>query len=131
MKILNMDHFVITVNNLDKAKDFYHRIIGLKIVNQQSNQDFVTMMCGGYSLFRLRKSTNEVNAIVAKHLSTGSFDFCLESSNNVQEIIKNFETNNIQIELGPVVKHGFKGKMMSVYVRDPDGNLVEISTYHN
>ena len=68
---------------------------------------------------------------MAKHLSTGSFDFCLESSNNVQEIIKNFETNNIQIELGSVVKHGFKGKMMSVYVRDPDGNLVEISTYHN
>lgn len=55
-----MDHFVITVNNLDKAKDFYHRIIRLKIVNQQSNQDFVTMMCGGHSLLRLRKSTNEV-----------------------------------------------------------------------
>lgn len=74
---------------------------------------------------------NKVGAIVAQHLSTSDFDFCLESSQKPKEIVAEFKEKDIPIVLGPVTKHGSKGKMTSVYVRDPDGNLVEISSYNN
>lgn len=128
MEISNLDHFVLTVRDLQTSVAFYHQIIGLPLVSDQSNQDFASLKCG-HSLLRLRKLSNDVHAIVAKNLSTGNFDFCFETSSPLSDVIAEFEKNNISIELGPVEKNGSKGKMTSVYVRDPDGNLVEISSY--
>lgn len=128
MKIANLDHFVLTVQDLKKSVKFYHEVIGLPIITDQTNSDFASLKCG-HSLLRFRKLSNDVDAIVATNLSTGNFDFCLESTDSIENIIANFQQHNIPIELGPVTKHGVKGKMTSVYVRDPDGNLVEISSY--
>lgn len=128
MKIINLDHFVLTVNDLQRSLTFYHNVIGLPLIKEQTNDSVVTMRCG-HSLLKLRQRENKVGAIVAKHLSPGSFDFCLESSQKPAEIVAKFKKRQIPIALGPVTKHGSKGKMKSVYVRDPDGNLVEISSY--
>lgn len=130
MKIVNLDHFVLTVNNLQQSLNFYHKLIGLPVIEAQTNSSVVTLRCG-HSLLKLRQLQNKVGAIVAKHLSAGDFDFCLESSQKPAEIVAEFEKKKIPIALGPVTKHGSKGKMTSVYVRDPDGNLVEISSYDN
>ncbi|GAA3636507.1 VOC family protein [Lactobacillus hamsteri] len=129
MNIVNLDHFVLIVKDLKQSVDFYHNVIGLPIISDQTNDNFASLKCGN-SLLRFRKLSNDVGAIVANNLSTGNFDFCLESSDSVANIINNFKQHNISIELGPVTKHGAKGKMTSVYVRDPDGNLVEISSYN-
>ncbi|TSO26295.1 VOC family protein [Lactobacillus sp. LL6] len=128
MKIINLDHFVLSVKNLDKSIYFYNEIIGLPIIKSQTNDDFASLKCG-HSLLRLRKVENKVNAIVANKLATGVYDFCLETDSSINEIITNYQNHNIPIELGPVTKHGAYGKMTSVYVRDPDNNLVEICTY--
>lgn len=128
MKITNIDHFVITVKNLKKSIDFYHEVIGLPIIKSQTTDNFASLKCG-HSLLRLRKLTNDSHAIVADQLATGVFDFCLETDSSIDEVILNYQEHHIQIELGPVTKHGAKGAMTSVYVRDPDNNLVEISTY--
>lgn len=130
MQIVNLDHFVLTVKDLKKSVAFYHDVIGLPIIDEQTNNDFASLRCGN-SLLRMRKLSNDVNAIVAKNLAAGDFDFCLESSNSTDEVIANFKQHKVDIELGPVIKHGAKGKMTSVYVRDPDGNLVEISSYNH
>lgn len=127
MEIINLDHMVLTVKNLDISKKFYHEVIGLPIVDEQKN-NFVSLRCGN-SLIRLRKLSNDANAIVADKLQTGVFDFCLETSASVDEVIANFKHFGVTIAQGPIIKHGAKGSMTSVYVRDPDGNLVEISTY--
>lgn len=129
MNIVNLDHFVLTVKDLKQSINFYHDVIGLPIIDDQTNNDFASLRCG-QSLLRFRKLSNDVGAIVANNLSTGNFDFCLETSDSVDEVINNFKQHDIPIELGPVTKHGAKGKMTSVYVRDPDGNLVEISSYN-
>lgn len=128
MKIANLDHFVLTVKDLKKSVAFYHEVIGLPIIADQTNDDFASLKCG-HSLLRMRKLSNDVGAIVANNLATGDFDFCLESSQTIAEVIAGFKTKKVAIELGPVTKHGVNGKMTSVYVRDPDGNLVEISSY--
>lgn len=127
MEIINLDHMVLTVKNLDISKKFYHEVIGLPIVDEQKN-NFVSLRCGN-SLIRLRKLSNDANAIVADKLQTGVFDFCLETSASIDEVIANFKHFGVIIAQGPIIKHGAKGSMTSVYVRDPDGNLVEISTY--
>lgn len=128
MQITNLDHFVLTVKDLSASIDFYHEVLGLPVIKEQTNSDFASLKCGN-SLLRLRKEENNVNAIVAKNLTAGAYDFCLETTSSVQEIIANYQKHKIAIELGPVTKHGAKGAMTSVYVRDPDQNLVEVSTY--
>ncbi|CDL78523.1 unnamed protein product [Brucella canis str. Oliveri] len=59
----------------------------------------------------------------------GSGDFCLISSIPLDEVIAHLETENIAIEDGPVARTGAMGPIRSIYFRDPDGNLVEISEY--
>lgn len=128
MQIVNLDHMVLTVNDLEKSKNFYHEIVGLPIISEQTDETHASLICGN-SLLRLRQVDNSVKAIVAGNLTPGSFDFCLESSDTIDDVISSLKKKDVKIEQGPVVKHGFKGKMMSVYFRDPDGNLVEISSY--
>lgn len=130
MEIINLDHIVLTVKNLNLSIKFYNQIIGLPIIHEQTNSNFASLKCGK-SLLRLRKVENNVNAIVASKLAVGVYDFCLETNASVKSIISNYNKHNIPIELGPITKHGAKGKMTSIYVRDPDNNLVEVSTYNN
>lgn len=128
MQITNLDHFVLTVQDLSKSLAFYQQVIGLPVIKEQTNDNFASLRCGN-SLLRLRKLTNAVGAIVASRLSTGGFDFCLETNAPIKQVINHLQAKQVPIELGPVTKHGARGAMTSVYVRDPDGNLVEISSY--
>lgn len=128
MKIVNLDHMVLTVNDLEKSKNFYHEIVGLPVITEQTDASHASLVCGN-SLLRLRQVDNRVQAIVAGNLTPGSFDFCLEAADAIDDVIKSLQKNGVAIEQGPVEKHGVKGKMLSVYFRDPDGNLVEISSY--
>ena len=59
----------------------------------------------------------------------GSADLCLAASTPLDDVIKGLETSGVTIETGPVARTGAKGPITSVYVRDPDGNLIEICNY--
>ena len=63
----------------------------------------------------------------AKNPTSGAIDICFLSDLPIQEWIKRFDLHNIPIENGPVQKTGATGPLMSIYVRDPDGSLIEIS----
>jgi catechol 2,3-dioxygenase-like lactoylglutathione lyase family enzyme len=65
----------------------------------------------------------------AKAPTPGSGDFCLVAAVPLAEVQASLEANNVTIEVGPVGRTGARGAMMSVYFRDPDGNLVEVSEY--
>ena len=110
MTTIALDHFVITVTDLNKSKNFYHEILGLPIVDEQNG--FVSLQCGD-QLIRLRKKTNGVNAIVAKQLETRVFDFCLQTDQPIKDVIAKYKSNNQEIISGPVEKHGAHGKMTS------------------
>ena len=66
---------------------------------------------------------------VPKHVKIGSLDICFETDEDLVDLIKYFEDHNIPIVCGPVTRTGYKGAMTSVYVNDPDGNLLEFSKY--
>lgn len=130
MKIKQMDHFVLSVADLEKSVHFYQDLVGLPLVKEKSSSYTAVFRCGS-SLLKLRMASNPANAIVAKHLVPGAFDFCFECQQSAEQIEQALQDKGAKIIKGPVATQGSKGKMTSVYVRDPDGNLVEFSTYQN
>lgn len=65
----------------------------------------------------------------AKSPTPGSGDFCLITDRPLGELLASLEADRVAVELGPVERVGARGRMMSVYFRDPDDNLVEVSEY--
>lgn len=123
------DHFVLTVTHVDRSAAFYRDVLSL--VQEDSGQKTcgaVSLRCGDI-LLRLRPKTNEAGAVVASHLSTGCFDFCVRSQLSSNQILSRLTAAGVPVIAGPVRRHGAQGEMTSVYVHDPDGNLVEICSY--
>ena len=126
MKLTNLDHFVLTVANLDRSITFYRYILNLSLI--ETNNGSVNFKIGT-SLIKLRPLTNDSNSIVARNLVPGAFDFCLQTNTPLTEVQNELKQKQIPIELGPVIRHGVNGAMKSIYLRDPDQNLVEICSY--
>ena len=126
--ILNIDHFVLTINDMEKTISFYRDVLGMTV------KEFQTV--GGWEM---RKSLSFGNQKInlhhvkspykphAKNPLTGTTDICFLSSTPLQKWQSIFLKNGIEIEDGPVKKTGATGLIMSLYIRDPDKNLIEIS----
>jgi len=124
MKLKGLDHFVITTANLDKCLHFYADILGMKheIVDTQHVLRF------GDQKINLHKHVGEFTPY-AKSAAAGSQDFCLTADGDINEIKKALCKKGCEIIEGVVEQAGAVGKMDSIYMYDPDGNLVEIAVY--
>ncbi|MDA3078542.1 VOC family protein [Campylobacter sp. JMF_06 NA1] len=124
MKIKNIDHFVILSANLEATLKFYGEILDLEIVQNGAKM----AVKFGDSKINIHQKLAEFLP-VAKNQTYGSADFCLIAQGDIDEIAREITSRGAIIELGPVERTGALGKMKSVYLYDPDGNLVEISVY--
>lgn len=127
MSILRMDHLVITVSDLDHAVEFYCKAIDLKLIDQNAEGTLATL-AAGEQLIRLQ-APERAGALVAAAPVPGTSDLCLEVEESPAETIARMERLGIEVVAGPVTRHGVRGKMQSVYVRDPDGSLIELASY--
>ncbi len=125
MKISRVDHFVLTVASVETTCEFYERVLGMKAVTFAGGRR--ALECGT-SKINLHQAGAEFEP-KARMPGTGSGDFCLISGEPLVEVIRHLEKVGVPVEVGPVPKTGAAGPMTSVYIRDPDGNLVEISEY--
>ena len=119
-----IDHFVLTVQDIEKSVGFYRDILGCPIITFGDNRFAVQI---GSSKINL----HQADSPIAPHASVptcGSADFCLLTNSGVEEIKNFLQSKNIEIELGPVSRTGAAGPITSFYIRDPDGNLIEIAT---
>ncbi|MGL4641820.1 MAG: VOC family protein [Cetobacterium sp.] len=124
MKIKNLDHLVITTNHLEKCLYFYVDILGMELDNRN---DRYAVKFGNQKINIHREKAEFLPA--AKNVTFGSADICLIAEGNIHDIYKELEEKNVPIELGIVSRTGAMGKIESIYLRDADENLVEISTY--
>lgn len=125
IKIDRIDHLVLTVTSIKNTCDFYCDILGLE--RETFGEDRIALKFGEQK-FNLHLVGSEINPR-AKLPMPGSADLCLITTTPIADVVSHLGNHQIKIIIGPVARTGAKGPVTSVYVRDPDGNLVEISTY--
>lgn len=123
-----LDHLVLNVRDVDESAAWYERVLGMEV--EIYGRDNRTALKFGGQKINLRPSdTTEHSWVAARVPMPGAADFCFISAVPIPEVIGHLQHCGILIEKGPVDRIGALGPMQSVYVRDPDGNLVEIASY--
>ncbi|WP_246696233.1 VOC family protein [Mesorhizobium sp. SARCC-RB16n] len=123
--IVGIDHFVLTVASLEATCAFYQRVLGFERVDTPGRP---TALVFGNQKINVHEISRTFEP-KAKSPTPGSGDFCLISDRPLGEFLADLEANDVVVELGPVERIGAQGPMISVYFRDPDDNLVEVSHY--
>ena len=129
MKLEKIDHVVITVKNLKKTIDFYTNILGMKLeefsLSLDNDQIRYAVSFGSQKInIHEEKKPIKPNAL---NPSSGSMDICFISKNKINDWVHHLVKKGINIEIGPEKKTGALGPILSIYIRDPDFNLIEIS----
>jgi catechol 2,3-dioxygenase-like lactoylglutathione lyase family enzyme len=125
MKIDRIDHIVITAFDLERTLDFYSRVLGMEPITFAGGRRGLAF---GRQKINLHQSGREFEPKALKP-APGSMDLCFITEAPLAEVIAELKAHGVAIADGPVPKTGALGPMMSVYFRDPDGNLIEVSNY--
>ena len=125
MRIDRIDHLVLTVRDIDATCAFYSRVLGMRVVTFAGGRKALEF---GAQKFNLHQSGGEFDPKAA-HPTPGSIDVCLISAVPLSDVIAHLARCDIAVVEGPVTRTGAKGPIRSVYFRDPDMNLIEVSTY--
>jgi len=123
--IAGIDHFVLTVRSVEDSCAFYGRVLGMRRLDEPKRPTALLFGSQKINLHEVGRTFEPK----AKAPTPGSGDFCLVAAVPLAEIQASLKINGVAIEVGPVERTGARGKMMSVYFRDPDDNLVEVSEY--
>ncbi|TNH08090.1 VOC family protein [Testudinibacter sp. TR-2022] len=125
IKITALDHLVLTVADLQRTLDFYTRVLGMQEITFGEKRKALLF---GQQKINLHVKGNEIEPKAAQAVC-GSADLCLLTSSDLNEVITHLQQHHIEIIDAIVPRSGALGKIESVYLRDPDGNLLEISRY--
>ena len=125
VKIEAIDHLVLTVANIERSCEFYASILGMEIITFAGNRKALKF---GKQKINLHQQGAEFEP-KARHPQPGSADLCLITTSVMTDILRHLNNYRIEIEEGPVQRSGACGRIESVYIRDPDQNLIEIACY--
>jgi catechol 2,3-dioxygenase-like lactoylglutathione lyase family enzyme len=120
-----LDHLVLTVADIDRTVDFYTRVLGMRA---ETFGDGRRALHFGPHKINLHLAGHEFEP-KATSPTAGSADFCLVSAVPIDKVVRHLDSCGVPIEEGPVPRTGAQGPITSVYFRDPDVNLLEVSTY--
>jgi catechol 2,3-dioxygenase-like lactoylglutathione lyase family enzyme len=123
LRVASLDHLVLTVADIAATRDFYVRILGMKRVSFGEGREALHF---GRQKINLHRAGHEFEP-KARHATPGSADICFLVDTPLEEVIAHLVSEGVAIELGPVEKTGAEGSLRSIYLRDPDGNLIELS----
>lgn len=121
--IKSFDHVVLTTRNLEKCLAFYTQVLGMQL--ETFGQGRIALRFGDQK-FNVHPPGLDTG-IRAGYPTPGSLDLCFLADCPLDDVVARLKQHNIPIEEGPVVRTGARFPIRSVYVRDPDDNLVEIS----
>lgn len=123
MKISRLDHLVLTVKDLDQTCDFYNTVLGMETQIFSGNRRALKF---GDQKINLHLFGSEPEP-KAQEPTTGAADLCFITDVPIDDVINHLKDRRVDIIEGPVGKTGALGPILSVYFRDPDGNLIEVS----
>lgn len=124
MRISHIDHLVITTADLEACLRFYVGLLGMRHIEQNGHHSLLFPQ-GKISLHTVKGEFQPS----ASNPEYGAQDFCLIVNDDLENVRNEIAAKGYKIEEGIVVRHGSQGVMQSIYLRDPDGNLVELSRY--
>ena len=123
MKISHLDHLVLTVSNIESTCHFYQTVLGFEVITFKDDRKALKF---GNQKINLHQQGNEFEP-KALQPTPGSADLCFISDTPISEVVAHLNQLNIRIEEGPIERTGAMHPILSVYIRDPDQNLIEIS----
>jgi catechol 2,3-dioxygenase-like lactoylglutathione lyase family enzyme len=125
MQIERLDHLVLTVANIAETCDFYSTVLGMNVITFGADRKALAY---GVQKINLHQRGKEFEPKATKP-TPGSADLCFIASTPLNEIVEHLRKCAVAILEGPVNRTGATGQIISVYFRDPDGNLIEVSNY--
>ena len=126
LTVSRIDHLVINVSDVQASADWYARVLGMR----REVVDGRTVLWFGEQKLHVRPIDASQEAwFTGRHSAAGSDDLCFAADAELADITAHFASCGVEVEVGPVERAGARGAMTSVYCRDPDGSLIEISTY--
>jgi catechol 2,3-dioxygenase-like lactoylglutathione lyase family enzyme len=124
---VRLDHVVIAIGNWDRSIAFYRDVVGAQVVDHADGR--VAFRFGDQQL-NVHGPGLDVGALVAgRPVEAGGSDLCFVWPGGVAELLRHLDKHSVEIEAGPVTRHGGAGIGVSIYFRDPDGSLLEFIVY--
>jgi len=120
-----LDHFVVHVSNWRRSNNFYTKVLGAQLLKRGNGYAYrlgnVQLNCHGPGV--------KPNPVAKIPVRPGNSDICFQWHGSIESARAHLNTHRVQIELGPVARHGAGGPGESLYFRDPDGSLLEFICY--
>jgi catechol 2,3-dioxygenase-like lactoylglutathione lyase family enzyme len=120
-----LDHLVLTVRDLAETCRFYTEVLGMEVVTFGGGRKALQF---GRQKINLHEAGREFEP-KAQRPTPGSADLCFIANQPLEDVIRHVRSCGVEIIEGPVVRTGAIGPIRSIYLRDPDGNLIEVSDY--
>jgi catechol 2,3-dioxygenase-like lactoylglutathione lyase family enzyme len=134
VKVNALDHLVINVSDLARSTEWYRKILGMEVrVSNPGNGGTprTSLMFGNQKINVRPRDADKVEWFTADHEAAGSDDLCFLTASTPEQVVAHLKAHGVAIEEGPVARQGARGMLRSVYCRDPDGSLIEISSYQD
>lgn len=125
IRIERLDHLVLTVRDLNATCTFYEQVLGMRVVTFDAGRRALEF---GPQKINLHEVGHEFEP-KAERPTPGSADLCFITATPLADVIAHLNAVEVLIEEGPVARSGAVGVIRSIYLRDPDRNLLEISNY--
>ena len=125
MQLDHIDHVVFTVRDVDITCDFYSRVLHMEVITFAGGRKALQF---GQCKINLHQYGSELEP-KANHPAPGTQDICLIAASPMADVLRDLQRAGVDVLEGPVARSGALGTLESVYLRDPDGNLIEIACY--
>ena len=128
-----IDHLVLVVREIERALAFYRDVLGCRVLREaewrRGEARFPSLAVGADQMLNVHQAGVPIDPEAANP-QPGSEDLCFVAAASIAEVLARLQAHGVPIERGPVRRAGGRGELgTSVYVRDPDGNLLEIMSY--
>jgi catechol 2,3-dioxygenase-like lactoylglutathione lyase family enzyme len=134
VKVHSLDHLVINVSDVARSAGWYRKVLGMEVKVFDPGHDKpprTSLMFGNQKINLRPREADKVEWFTADHETAGSDDLCFLTSSTPEEVVSHLKACGVAVAEGPVKKQGARGVLRSVYCRDPDGSLIEISSYED